>query len=108
MSQDPYTDQSSQPLNPYQRGAPQNPCQYGILQDSYETSQDPYTTTPPYGYGQQQQSYDYSPPQAQATLGTRLKMENNRDSRTRNPRNIIAKGVSLCLKIHTQIKVVSR
>ena len=67
MSQDPYTDQGSQPLNPYQCGAPQGPYQYGIPQDPYETSQDPYTTTPPYGYGQQQQSYDYSPPQAQAT-----------------------------------------
>jgi hypothetical protein len=67
MSQDPYTDQSSQPRNPYQRGAPQNPYQYGIPQDPYETSQGPYTTPPPYGYGQQQQSYDYSPPQAQAT-----------------------------------------
>ncbi len=66
MSQDPYTDQSSQPPNPYQRGAPQNPYQYGIPQDPYETSQDPYITPPLYGYGQQQQSYDYSPPQAQA------------------------------------------
>jgi hypothetical protein len=67
MSQDPYTDQSSQPQNPYQRGAPQDPYQYGIPQDPYGTSQGPYTTPPPYGYGQQQQSYDYSPPQAQAT-----------------------------------------
>jgi hypothetical protein len=46
---------------------PQNPYQYGIPQDPYETSQGPYTTPYPYGYGQQQQSYDYSPPQAQAT-----------------------------------------
>jgi hypothetical protein len=72
MSQDPYTDYSNQPQNPYQHEPVQNP---------HETPQGPYTNTtpPPYGYGQQQQnyvqgqqqqnygqqqSYAYPPPQA--------------------------------------------
>lgn len=61
MSQDPYTDYTNQPYNPYQHETLQNP---------HETSQGSYTTPPPYGYGQQQQnhgqqqqSYTNPPPQ---------------------------------------------
>ncbi|HEX3643548.1 MAG TPA: Yip1 family protein, partial [Ktedonobacteraceae bacterium] len=52
MSQDPYTDYSNQPQNPYQHEPVQNP---------HETPQGPYTNTtpPPYVYGQQQQNYVY-------------------------------------------------
>jgi len=64
MSQDPYTDHNNQPQNPYQSEPAQNP---------HEIPQGPYTTPPPYGYGeqqqnygygQQQQNYAYPPPQA--------------------------------------------
>jgi len=65
MSQDPYTDYTNQP---------QGPHQYGPQQSQYETSQGPYTTPPPYGYEQQEQSYGYgqqqsygNPPPSQAT-----------------------------------------
>ncbi|HWS83220.1 MAG TPA: Yip1 family protein [Ktedonobacteraceae bacterium] len=68
MSQDPYTDYSNQPQNPYQSEPAQNP---------HEIPQGSYTTPPPHAYGQQQQNYEqqqnygqqqqsyaYSPPQA--------------------------------------------
>src|SRR5947209_7452541 len=52
MSQDPYSNQQH---SSYQYGAPQNP---------YQIPQDPYTNPDPYGAGQQEQSYGYTPPQA--------------------------------------------
>jgi hypothetical protein len=55
MSQDPYTGYGNQPQNPYPYGTPQN---------SYQAPPGPYATPDPYGYGQQQQSYGYVPPQA--------------------------------------------
>jgi len=50
MSQDPYTDYSNQPQNPYQSEPAQNP---------HEIPQGSYTTPPPHAYGQQQQIYAY-------------------------------------------------
>jgi len=55
MSQDPYTGYSNQPQDPYP---------YGIPQNSYQAPPDPNATSASYGYGQQEQSYDYTSPQA--------------------------------------------
>lgn len=52
MSQDPYSNQQQ---NPYPYGTPQNP---------YQAPPGPYATPAPYGSGQQEQSYGYTPPQA--------------------------------------------
>ncbi len=55
MSQDPYMGYRNQQqhLDPY-----------GTQQSSYETPASSYATPTPYSSGQQEQSYDYTPPQA--------------------------------------------
>src|SRR5690348_7612647 len=54
MSQDPYTGYSNQPQDPYP---------YGIPQNQHEAQQGLYANPASYGYGQQEQSYDNTPPQ---------------------------------------------
>jgi hypothetical protein len=55
MSQDPYTGYSGQSQHSYP---------YGTQQNSYEAPLGSNATPAPYSYGQQEQSYDYAPPQA--------------------------------------------
>lgn len=54
MSQDPYTDYNNQPQHPYP---------YRIPQNQHEVQQGLYANPDSYSYGQQEQSYDYTPPQ---------------------------------------------